>query len=68
MGPKNILVKRSLVRKKGGVQTKIRPPKKLCQKNLVKIAAVIAEILLIWTNVTGTYVAWTNVTLNVGIG
>ena len=30
--------------------------------SLVKIGLVIAEILLIWTNVARTNVAWTNVT------
>ena len=32
-----------------------------------KIGSVTAEILLKWTNVARTYVAWTNVTLTVGI-
>ena len=35
--------------------------------SLVKIGPVTAKILLIWTNVTRAYVAWTNVTLTVGI-
>ena len=42
-------------------------PKKLGQKSFVKIGPVTAEILLIWTNVTKAYVAWTNVTIIVGI-
>ena len=40
-----------------------RPP----QNYLVKIESVTAEILLIWTNVARTNVAWTNVTVTVGI-
>ena len=35
--------------------------------SLVKIRSVIAEIFLIWTNVARTNVAWTNVTVTVGI-
>ena len=35
-------------------------------KSLVKIEPVTAEILLIWTNVARTNVAWTNVTGTVG--
>ena len=42
--------------------TKIMNPKKLGPKSLVEIGPVTAEILLIWTNVTRAYVAWTNVT------
>ena len=42
-------------------------PKKLGPKSLVKIGPVTAEILLIWTNVAKTNVAWTNVTITVGI-
>ena len=34
---------------------------------LVKILTVTAEIFLIWTNVAKTNVAWTNVTMIVGI-
>ena len=34
----------------------------------VKIGSVTAEVFLIWTNVTRTNVAGTNVTLTVGIG
>ena len=33
--------------------------------NLVKIGPVTAEILLIWTNVARTNVAWTNVHLTI---
>ena len=35
------------------------------QEVLVKIRSVTAEILLILTNVAGTNVAWTNVTMRV---
>ena len=34
---------------------------------MVKIRSVTAEIFLIWTNVARTNVAWTNVTMTVGI-
>ena len=34
---------------------------------VVKIGSVTAEIFLIWTNVTRTKVAWTNVTMTVEI-
>ena len=36
-------------------------------ESLVKIGPVTAEILLIWTNVARTNVAWTNVTVTVYI-
>ena len=36
-------------------------------QSLVKIRSVTGEIFLIWTNVTRTNVAWTNVTVTVGI-
>ena len=39
----------------------------LGQKSLVKIGSVTAEILLIWTNEATSNVAWTNVTVTVGI-
>ena len=64
-GSKKYLSENSLVEKMRSI--KIKAPKKLGPQSLVKIGSVIAEILLIWTNVTGTYVAWTNVTLKVGI-
>ena len=41
--------------------TKIEALKKLGAKSLVKIRSVKSEILLIWTNVPRTNVAWTNV-------
>ena len=41
--------------------------KKFVPKSLVKIGSVTAEIFLIWTNVARTDVAWTNVTVTVGI-
>ena len=34
-------------------------------KNLVKIGWVTAEIFLIWTNVTRTNIAWTNITISI---
>ena len=34
---------------------------------MVKIGSVTVEIFLIWTNVARTNVAWTNVTVSVGI-
>ena len=42
-------------------------PKKLGPKSFIKIGPVASEILLIWTNVTRAYVAWTNVTITVDI-
>ena len=48
-------------------QQDLKPPKKLGPKSLVKLRLVTSEILLIWINVTRTYVAWTNVTSTVGI-
>ena len=42
-------------------------PKKLDSKSLVKIAPATAEILVIWTNVAGAYVAWTNIIMTIGI-
>ena len=47
--------------------TKLMTPKKLGTKSFIKIGPVSAEILLISTNVTRAYVAWTNVTITVGI-
>ena len=43
--------------------TNSRPPKYY----LVKIGSVTSKIFLKWTNVTRTNVAWTNVTVTVGI-
>ena len=40
--------------------------KKLGPKSLVQIGPVTAEILLIWTNLARTNVAWTNVTVTFG--
>ena len=42
-------------------------PQKMSPKSLVKIESVTADILLLLTNVTRTYVAWTNVSVTVGI-
>ena len=46
---------------------KVKSPKKLGSKSLVKIWSLTPEILLICTNVsrTRTYVAWTNVIVTV---
>ena len=55
----NILGKKHLSKKSWPI--KIKGPKKLCPTSLVKIRSVTAEIFLIWT-----YVAWTNVTVNIG--
>ena len=46
---------------------KIKGPKNIGFKRLVKIGSVIAEIFLMWTNVARTIVAWTNVTMTAGI-
>ena len=43
--------------------TNSRPPKNY----LVEVGSVTAKIFLIWINVTRTNVAWTNVTMTVGI-
>ena len=59
-GSKEIWSKKILVHKN-------YDPKKLGPKCLVKIGPVTAEILLIWTNVARAYVAWTKVTMTVGI-
>ena len=45
--------------------TKIRTSKKLGAKSLAKIGSVTVEILLTWTNVARTNVAWTNITVAV---
>ena len=55
-----VLSKKILVHKYHDLQ-------KLGRKSLVKIGPVTDEILLIGTNVTRAYVAWTNVTITVGI-
>ena len=65
VGPKNNWVKRSLVEKMGS--TKSNASKNFGPKSMVEKGPVITEILLIWTNGTRTYTAWTNVTLTVGI-
>ena len=46
---------------------KIKGPKNIGFKRLVKIGPVINEIFLIWTNVAMKNVAWTNVIMTVGI-
>ena len=51
-GPKNIWVKRSLVKKIWS--TRIKAPKELALKSLVEIGSVIAETYRIWTNVART--------------
>ena len=45
----------------------LKPAKKMGPKSLVKIGSSIAEIFLIWTDVARTNVAWTYVTVKVGI-
>ena len=45
----------------------VKACKKSGPKCLVKIRSVTAEIFLIWTNVAGTNVAWTNDTVTVEI-
>ena len=58
---KEVLTKRKLlVHKNWG-------PQKLGPKSLFIIGSVRPEILLIWTNVTRTNVAWTNVTMTLDI-
>ena len=65
--PKNIRVK-SILSKKEYWSTKIKAPKKLGTKSLVKIRSVTSYIMLIWINVTRTYAAWTIVTMTVKEG
>ena len=43
---------------------KIKALKIFSSKSLVKIGSVTAEILLIWTNVDNTNVAWKDVSMN----
>ena len=64
VGPKkHLFLKNFWVKKSFGS----KDPKKLDPKSSVKIGLVTPEILLIWTNVARTYVAWTNLTMTVGI-
>ena len=58
-GPKDFVQKKLL--------TKIKAPKILGPKSLVKMGSITAEISLICTNVAGTYAAWTNVIMTVGL-
>ena len=66
-GSKQFLGQKNLDQKTLGSKkfrsTNSRPPKNY----LVKIGSVTAETFLIWTNVTRTNVAWTNVSVTVGI-
>ena len=66
MGPKKFWIERKFDPENVGSK-KIKACKKLGAKSLVKIGSVKAEIFLIWTNVARTNVAWTNVTVTVGI-
>ena len=69
--PKSFGLKNCSVQKNfGGTKlwsNKIRAPKKLGPKSLLKILSVTAEIFLIWTNFARTNVVCTNVTMIVGI-
>ena len=71
VGTKHFLVKKIFVSKytlsKKKLVNKDYDSKKLGPKSLVKIRAVTAEIMLIWTIVVRTYVDRTNVTMPVGI-
>ena len=53
LGPKYILVKRSLVEKM--LSTKIKAPKNLGPKSLIEMGSVLAELLLIWANAARIY-------------
>ena len=59
--PEKVLDQKKFGSKKCGVQKLI--PKGLGPKMFVKIGTLIAEILLILTNVTSTKVVWTTVPL-----
>ena len=65
-GSKNIWVKWSVIQKYFGRQ-KLKALEKLDPKSLVKIGSVTAEIFLMWTNIASKNVAWTNITVTVGI-
>ena len=52
---------------KKNMSRKIKAPRKLGIKSLVKISSLTAETLLICANVARSYVAWTNVIVIVGI-
>ena len=74
MGPKNFWVRKTFwlqtklwIQKKFQKTSKKISPQKLSQKMFVKIGSVTAEILVIWTNVARTYVAWTNATMTTAI-
>ena len=66
MGPKKFWIERKFDPENVGSK-KIKACKKMGQKSLVKIRSLTAEIFLIWTDVARTNVAWTYVTVNVGI-
>ena len=66
LGLKNCCVPKIKGLKKLG-QKSLKALKILALRNLVKIVSVAAEIFLIWTNVARTHVAWTIVTVTVGI-
>ena len=67
LGPEKILGLKKILVSKNILVHKNYDPQKLGPKDLVKIGPITAEILLTWTNVTKAYVAWTNVTITVGI-
>ena len=60
VGPENLSPKKYWIQKR---------PKKVGAKKdyLVKLGSVTVRIFLIWTNVARTNIAWTNVTVTVGI-
>ena len=66
MGPKKFWIERKFDPENVGFK-RIKACKKMGQKSLVKIRSLTAEIFLIWTDVARTNVAWTYVTVNVGI-
>ena len=51
------MIKKNFDKKNYGLQ-------KMSPISLVKMGSVTAEILLIWTNVDNTNVAWTDVSMN----
>ena len=68
MGPKKVLVQKSLGQTKFWTNQNFNPKKSRPAKNWVqKVWSVTAEIILIRANVARTYDAWTSVTMAVGI-
>ena len=57
LGPKQILGQKKILGLKIFWSIKMNAPKKLGPNSFMKIGLVTAKILLVWANVTRTYVA-----------